>query len=216
MLGLLEKRVRWGFSRKGWICFIATSALIFICATMWIYPFFSVTKPVEADLLVVEGWVPDYAIRAAASEFKKGVYRKIITTGGPIRGMGSYVNDYNTAANLGAARLKALDLNSEQVQMAPSRVFQRDRTYASAVALRDWLAINCPSDSKINIITTDVHARRTRLLFQLALGGRFSVGIIAIPNPDYNSKHWWRYSEGVRDVMSEAIAYVYAKFFFYT
>ena len=66
----------------------------------------------------------------------------------------------------------------------------------------------------INVLTQDVHARRTRLLFQRALGERATVGIIAVSNPDYDAGHWWRYSEGVRDVISEAIAYLYARFLF--
>jgi hypothetical protein len=37
--------------------------------------------------------------------------------------------------------------------------------------------------------------------------------VIAVANPDYDARHWWRYSEGVRDVISEGIAYLYAKFF---
>jgi hypothetical protein len=36
-----------------------------------------------------------------------------------------------------------------------------------------------------------------------------------VPNPDYDAKHWWQYSEGVRDVLSEGVAYLYAKFFFW-
>ena len=40
------------------------------------------------------------------------------------------------------------------------------------------------------------------------------VGIISVPNPDYDAKHWWRYSEGVKDVISEGAAYLYAKFLF--
>jgi uncharacterized SAM-binding protein YcdF (DUF218 family) len=99
--------------------------------------------------------------------------------------------------------------------MVPSRVMDRDRTYSSAVALRDWFQGHHLSVQGINVVTEDVHARRTRLLFQEALGKDVTVGIIAVPNPDYDSAHWWRYSEGVRDVLAEAIAYVYAKFFFY-
>jgi hypothetical protein len=53
------------------------------------------------------------------------------------------------------------------------------------------------------------------LLFQKAFGDTVTVGIIAVPNPDYDARHWWRYSDGVRDVADEGIAYVYAKFFFY-
>jgi len=66
-----------------------------------------------------------------------------------------------------------------------------------------------------NVLTEDVHARRTRLLFQEAFGRETTIGIIAVPDPDYDAKHWWRYSEGVREVLGESIAYIYAKFFFW-
>ena len=65
------------------------------------------------------------------------------------------------------------------------------------------------------MVTEDLHARRTRLLFQKALGDKVDVGVIGIPNPDYDAKHWWRYSDGVREVIGESIAYVYAKLFFH-
>jgi hypothetical protein len=37
----------------------------------------------------------------------------------------------------------------------------------------------------------------------------------SVSNPDYNPKQWWRYSDGVREVIGESIAYIYAKFLFY-
>jgi uncharacterized SAM-binding protein YcdF (DUF218 family) len=58
----------------------------------------------------------------------------------------------------------------------------------------------------INIVTEATHAHRTRLLFQKALGKHVQVGIIAVPNPDYDKRRWWWYSEGVRDVLGESIA----------
>ena len=67
----------------------------------------------------------------------------------------------------------------------------------------------------VNVLTEDVHARRTRLLFEMALGPGVKVGIIAVPNADYEAARWWRYSEGVRSVLGESIAYVYARFFFF-
>jgi uncharacterized SAM-binding protein YcdF (DUF218 family) len=91
----------------------------------------------------------------------------------------------------------------------------RDRTYGSAVALRNWLREHNMSVSGINVITEDLHARRTRLLFHEALGDKVDVGVIGIPSPDYDAKHWWRYSDGVREVIGESIAYVYAKLFFH-
>jgi hypothetical protein len=59
------------------------------------------------------------------------------------------------------------------------------------------------------------HARRTRLLFQKAFGDEAGVGIIAISSPDYDGAHWWLYSEGVRDVVGETLAYLYAQVFFH-
>ena len=41
-----------------------------------------------------------------------------------------------------------------------------------------------------------------------------TVGIMAVSNADYNPKQWWRYSDGVREVIGESIAYIYASSFF--
>jgi uncharacterized SAM-binding protein YcdF (DUF218 family) len=129
--------------------------------------------------------------------------------------MGGYTNDYNTSASVGAGRLKQAGLPAEVVQMVPSRVLSRDRTYSSALALKEWCAENGVSLTGINIVTADVHARRTRLLFQKALGPGVEVGIISIPQPDYDARRWWRYSQGVRVVIGECIAYLYARLFFH-
>jgi len=67
----------------------------------------------------------------------------------------------------------------------------------------------------INVLTEDAHARRTWLLFQEALGPGVAVGIISVPDPDYDANHWWRSSDGVREVLDEGIAYGYARFFFW-
>ena len=99
--------------------------------------------------------------------------------------------------------------------MVPSRIMDRDRTYGSAVALRNWFRDHNMAVSGIDVVTEDVHARRTRLLFEKALGKNVVVGIIAVPNPDYDWRRWWSYSEGVKGVGSEALAYAYARLFFY-
>ena len=66
-----------------------------------------------------------------------------------------------------------------------------------------------------NILTEDTHARRTHLLFEKAFGDDVKVGIIAVRSPDYDARRWWCYSEGVKDVSSEALAYLYARLFFF-
>jgi uncharacterized SAM-binding protein YcdF (DUF218 family) len=186
-----------------------------IFSTLAIYPFLAVTKRTPANFLVVEGWVQDYAIRAATEEYAAGKYQRVFATGGPVRGRGADRIEFTTAASIGARKLTDAGLSSANVHPVPSQTSERDRTYGSAVALRDWLQAEHLTIRNLNVLTEDVHARRTRLLFQLAFGDSVSVGIIAVPNPDYDSGRWWHYSEGVREVLGETIAYVYAKFFFY-
>jgi uncharacterized SAM-binding protein YcdF (DUF218 family) len=180
-----------------------------------VYSFLAVTHRVDTNVLVVEGWVHEYAIRAAVEEFRSNPYQRVLTTGGPVEGAGGYINDYNTSASVGADLLKKNGLPNELVQMVPSRVMDRDRTYGSAIALRTWFREHNMPVHSINVVTEDLHARRTRLLFQKALGHDTAVGIIAVSNPDYDSRHWWRYSAGVKDVVSEAASYIYARLLFY-
>jgi DUF218 domain. len=215
IFGLLNRKKRWGLSWKGWLVI----GLLVIGLAIWsacgVYPFLAVTHRVDTDTLVVEGWVHQYAIRAAINEFRAGHYQRVFTTGGPVVGMGGYINDYNTSASLGAGRLRAEGFSPDLVQMVPSRVSDRDRTYSAAIALRDWFTEHHVAVHGINVVTEDVHARRSRLLFQEALGPGVKIGIVAVPNPDYDARRWWRYSEGVKDVVSEGVAYVYAKLLFW-
>ena len=213
--GLVQRRERWGLSPRGWLAAITIVLLAAIFLLLNVQPFLVQTQRLDTNILVVEGWIHPYAIRAAVEEFQKHPYQKLYTTGGPVVGSGGYSNDFNTSASVGAELLVKDGVPTEFVQMVPSRVSGRDRTYSSALALRYWFGTNGLGGKNFNVLTEDVHARRTRLLFQEAFGNDVKVGIIAVPSPEYDPKHWWRYSEGVREVLGESIAYLYAKFFFW-
>jgi hypothetical protein len=196
------------------IAVAAIFVIVYLCL-FHLYPFLAVTHRANTNALVVEGWIHEYAIRAALKEFQSNHYDRIFTTGGPVEGNGGYINDYQTSASAGADLLKKYGLADQFVQMVPSRVMDRDRTYGSAVALRNWFREHNMRVSGIDVLTENVHARRTQLLFQKAFGRHVPVGIIAVPNPDYDPKRWWCYSDGVREVLGESIAYLYARFLFY-
>jgi len=214
-LGIITRRERWGLSWLGWLILVLAGLLMAILLLLNVQPFLAKTQRVNANILVVEGWIHEYAIRVAAEEFKAGSYQKIFTTGGPLMGTDGYANDFNTSANVGAELLTKVGVPDEFVQMVPSHIAGRDRTYRSAVALRDWFREHNVTVRSINVLTEDAHARRTQLLFQKAFGANVAVGIISVPDPDYDAKHWWRTSEGVREVLDEGIAYVYARIFFH-
>lgn len=213
--GLFDRKERWSLSWRGRLivaCALILAATVFLRG---VYPFLAVTHRVHADALVVEGWVHEYAIRSAAEEFRTRAYRRVFTTGGPVTGSGGYVNDFQTSASVGADLLRKAGVPEQSLQMVPSRVMDRDRTFGSAVALRDWIQEHEPFVRGINVVTEDAHARRTWLLFQRAFGKNVQVGIISVPNVDYPANRWWHYSEGLKDVVSEFAAYLYAKVFFF-
>jgi uncharacterized SAM-binding protein YcdF (DUF218 family) len=110
--------------------------------------------------------------------------------------------------------LRKAGVPDESLQMVPSRMMDWDRTYSAAIALRDWIQKRELSVQRINVVTEDTHARRTRLLFPKAFGKDVPVGIIAVANVDYPANQWWHYSEGLKDVVSEFAAYLYARFLF--
>lgn len=212
---IFVRKERWSLSSRGWLilaCGLVVATAVFLRG---VYPFLAVTHRVDSDVLVVEGWVHEYAIRSAAEEFRTHAYRRVFTTGGPVTGSGGYINDFQTAASVGADLLRKAGVPEQSLQMVPSRVMDRDRTFSSATALRDWIQKHEPVVRGINVVTEDTHARRTWLLFQMAFGKNVQVGIISIPNADYPANRWWHYSEGLKDVVSEFAAYVYAKILFF-
>jgi uncharacterized SAM-binding protein YcdF (DUF218 family) len=215
LCGLLNRKERWSLSWRGRLIFASALLLVGALCVNGAYPFLAVTHRVNADTLVVEGWINESAIRAAVKEFQSNHYQRLFTTGGPVVGTGGYINDFHTSASVGADLLRKNGLPNGSVRMVPSRVMDRDRTYGSAVALRNWFRDHNMAVSGINIVTEDLHARRTRLLFQKAFGKDVQVGIIAVANVDYPANRWWHYSQGLKDVVSESAAYVYARLFFF-
>jgi uncharacterized SAM-binding protein YcdF (DUF218 family) len=215
LFGLLDRKPRWSFSLRGWACFLLLALGFSALLLFATYPFLSITQQLPTDILVVEGWIPEYAIRVAAHEITNNRYTRVYTTGGPVAGTGPYSNDFNTSASVAYSRLVAAGVPQNLLQKVPCRVRDRDRTFSAAVALRDWFNDHNLHPKSFNLLTESVHSRRSRLLFQKAFGPGTQIGIIAIPPDDYPANRWWRYSAGVKDVISESAAYVYARLFFW-
>ncbi len=213
--GMLTRKERWSLSWPGYLVLTLLAGAGLTALLLGIYPFLALTLPVESEDLVVEGWITDPAVRAGAEYFKKGSYKRVFTTGGPISRSADYPAELQTYAHRGAVILRKLGIPEGALQKVPSSVSDRDRTYNSALALRDWLRQHQIEVRSLNIVTEGAHARRTRLLFEKALGSGVKVGVIAVASPDFDPQHWWRSSEGVREVVGEGIAYLYVRFLFY-
>ena len=213
-LGLLRRRQCVVPTWRGWLVLIASCALLTVVLVRTAYPFLAVEDPKPGGVLVVEGWASDRVMQTAVEEFRRNHYDKLYATGGPVE-LGGPLSEYKTYAELAAATLLKLGLNTNDVQAVPAASVRRDRTYNSAIFLKKWLREHNVAAAKVNLLTVGPHARRSRLMFEKALGEGAVVGVIAIPSEEYDPGHWWRSSAGVRTVIGEAMAYGYARFIFH-
>ena len=214
LFGLVRRKEQWALSTRGRIVALAvflTLSCVFVFGSR---PFLAITNRVDTEYLVVEGWVPNYALEESMAEFKTGHYKMMFTVGAdPLTGVNIEKGD--SVATEAFKRLKWLGMNPDSVQAVPAHIKYRNRTFESAVALRRYIEENHLPVTGLNVVTLGAHARRSRLLFEEAFGDQARVGVISVDNREYDPKRWWKYSEGVREVIGESIAYVYARFFFH-
>lgn len=194
-------------------------AAILVSGAAWalalgVHPYLAPTHPIASEVLVVEGWCDDEFLKAAVAEFSRGKYDRILVTGGPLE-QGSTLSEYRTYAELGAASLSRIAPPGTPITAVPASKVDRDRTYNSGLALRKWFREQGTPPAAINLLSVGVHARRSRLLFEKAMAGDTSVGIIAATDPSYDARRWWTTSNGVRNVIDEFIAFFYAALLFH-
>ena len=147
------------------IAFLSTLAFLFFN----LYRFLAPNQPVKSGIMVVEGWIYDTALEEAARLYKEGNYSFFACAGIPIE-IGSYLREYETYAEMTAARLKQLGIPAKEILTCSATSAEKDRTYQSAIALKDTLKQNGITEKKLHLVTTGPHGRRSRMLFQKALG----------------------------------------------
>ncbi len=179
-----------------------------------LYPFLAPKAPPHHGLMVIEGWIHDFALDEAVTLYKAGTYSKIICTGVPIE-TGSYIQQFKSYPEMTAHRLRAMGIPDAQIRVTVADETKKDRTYLAAVALRQSFMTFNLQETNIHLVTVGPHGRRSRMLFQKALGSDYSVGVTSLEPYSYNAHNWYTYSEGVRSVLGELIAYTYARLFFY-
>ena len=196
----------------GWILIGFNLSTILLIVLISIHPYLAKSAPVGGELLVVEGWQPDYAIEEAARIFSEGNYQLLVSTGGPLD-QGSYLLQFETYAHLARYSFQKLGIAESLTVAVPAESVRRDRTYQSAVALKEWLDSSLISVKKIYLISLGAHTRRSALVFKKVLEPGIKVGQISVENEDYDCDRWWKSSEGVKTVYSELISLVYTFFF---
>lgn len=170
--------------------------------------FLAQNAPVGHGILVVEGWLSVDELRLAAETFRQGSYGALVVSGGPVADplcegrFGSY-------AERAAAKMRDLGISEPLLVVAPAPASAQERTYRSAVSVRQSLETSGRSVKALDVFSRGPHARRSGLLYRVAFGDGVEVGVRAAPPSEYPLSRWWRSSAGVKDIIGESIAYAW-------
>lgn len=176
--------------------------------------FLSLNSPVNGKYLVLDGIMPDYSIQRAIEIFNNQNYTTVVATGSKLEA-GYFFSEKSTMAELTYATFLELGFDSTKIIVLPEGDILKDRTYTSALSLKEYFEKNQITNAEVDILAIGCHARRSKMLFKLALGDNYKVGVYSVPDDSFNINEWWKTSRGVRSVIGESIAYFYAKLFFY-
>lgn len=194
---------------RGWMVLLVLAIIAGWLLPPRLFRVLAVSRPVGNGLLVIEGWVTDKTVKAGVTRYQSGTYTHIVTTGVPID-VGSVLGSYGTTADVARATCLIFGIDSTQISSAPVHGHVvRDRTLASAYALRAWIRDQAPRTRSVDIVTQGVHARRTWKTFAHVLGDSIKVGIIAERETEYTEHDWWKTSAGVKDVAGEVLGWLY-------
>lgn len=173
--------------------------------------FLAITVPVQANVLVVEGWIwESAAMKEAAEEFNRGRYDVVVTVGTLPRWREGEPLGEDAAAHA-ADQLRELGVSGQSIQVLAVPNIDRHRTYASALAVKHWLADAKIHVIGINVFTLGAHARKSLVLFKRAFGQSVSVGVIAGVEDSYEPDRWWLSARGIYTVLRKTIGYLYAE-----
>ena len=195
-------KVAWGVL-AGLFFVLVIPAIIWLC--FWSETFFSLTRRVPADVLIVKGWIGSDGIRAAAWEFKKGGYRYIVLTGGFTTGANE--GDGLTYPEMVRHELVGAGIPENQVIAVTTGEIEHERTFNSAVAAWRALQTRGVHATAINVLTLGPHARRTGLVYKKVYAPAIAVGIIAFVPSWYHSEPWWLSGQRTKCLLKETVGY---------
>ncbi len=163
-----------------------------------------------ASTLIVEGWLDDDVLDDALEAVRNGRYTRVVTSGGPIETWRE-IQPWASYAERAAEHLRRQGLQSIPVVALPARQAANERTYLSALAVRDWLRSQGIAREEVDLFSAGVHARRSQLVYRIAFGPDVEIGILAAQPRRYDVERWWDTSEGAKAVLGELLGLAWTK-----
>jgi len=209
---LFRRRHVWLPTLWGAVVLLGALAVIAAALVASAPAYLAVTEPARgadgngARVLVVEGWMEDRELDQAVALFRSGHYERIVTTGGPLETWVGTQAPWKDFATRGALYLAAHGLADATIDAVPAPATAQDRTFLSAVVVREWAARQRIRLDAVDLLSPGVHARRSRMMFRAAFGPGVEVGVIAAQPTFYEPQRWWKTSAGAKLVLGESIS----------
>lgn len=164
-----------------------------------------------ARTLVVEGWLDRAELHQAVATARSGRYERVLTTGGPIDPTMD-VGGWKSFAVRAAAQLRASGLPADMPVIAvPAPAAAQDRSYLSALMVREWAMQNGVALGALDVYSAGVHARRSWLVYRMAFGEAVEVGVLAARPADHDPQRWWTSSVGTKTTLGEILSLAWTK-----
>jgi hypothetical protein len=221
-------RERRGFTLLGWGVLSGALATLVILFILAIYPFLAPTQPVQGQVLVVDQVLSSgYMLTKARDRFQDGNYQLLVaSSGGRLPELppaicklvetcrDGHLSQYKTKAQLNAATLAAQGVPPEKIIEASAPSVQKDRTYAAALEVKKQLDEKGLFPASLDVVSLGAHSRRTWIIYQMVFSPETQIGVYSIRSHAYDPERWWSSSAGVRTIIGETIAYLYARLIF--
>jgi len=118
---------------------------------------------------------------------------------GEIHGKNIIRNNFNSCAELARNRLLSMGMDSSLVISIPGKKALINRTLKSALAFREWLKTTNIDVKGITIISLGTHTRRTWMVYNKILHKKYDIGIISLPDNDFNHSGFYRLLKTIRE-----------------
>lgn len=212
---LLRPRRVWLPTVWGWLTLLLAGLFAAVMFGREANAFLALNEPARgrdgngARTLIVEGWLDASDLDQALAAFRHGPYERILTTGGPIQSWNDSP-EWKSYADRAASYLRRR-LDSVPLTAVPAPPSAQDRSFLSAVMVREWMKASAVRADAIDVFSAGVHARRSRLVYQMAFGDGVEVGVMAARPETYDADHWWKTSNGVKTVIGEGLSLAWTK-----
>ena len=206
---LFRKTAVWLPTFPGLLILAALFVLFVFLLFSGLYSFLATSDPrPDARVLILEGWMGDEELANAISLADSNTL--FVAAGGPIE-YGAILFAQKTYADFTAIRLEHAGIPAQRILVAPAPWTKRDRTYTSALAVREKMKEAGLYGLPVNLVSVETHCRRSYFLYRRVFGSDAPVGVVSLKSRHRDLRHWWRSSSDFKLIITELLSWVYVQ-----